>query len=76
MTLQPAYGRKYDSYQELLNDWLAGKDFKIMHGPYCSIRDMVDLMNEGGMIEFVWLTKNGTKPMSEIYCQKLIDKVL
>ena len=33
--LYGAYGRKAS-----LDDWLAGKDFKIESGPYCSIRDM------------------------------------
>ena len=34
-----AYGRKYQSLDEAKADWEAGKDFCIVHGPYCSIRD-------------------------------------
>lgn len=34
-----AYGRKYISLDEAKADWEAGKDFRIVHGPYCSIRD-------------------------------------
>lgn len=34
-----AYGRKYDTLDAAKIDWEAGKDFKILKGPYCSIRD-------------------------------------
>ena len=34
-----AYGRKYKSLDEAKADWEAGKDFRIVRGPYCSIRD-------------------------------------
>ena len=34
-----AYGRKYQSLDEAKADWEAGKDFRIVRGPYCSIRD-------------------------------------
>lgn len=34
----PAYGRKYDSSEEVLRDWHAGKDFYSIRG-YFSIRD-------------------------------------
>lgn len=34
-----AYGRKYISLDEAKADWEAGKDFRIVRGPYCSIRD-------------------------------------
>ena len=34
-----AYGRKYLSLDEAKADWEAGKDFRIVRGPYCSIRD-------------------------------------
>jgi hypothetical protein len=38
--LMPAYGRTYSTSAEAVMDWKAGKDFKIMAGPYCSIRDL------------------------------------
>ena len=34
-----AYGRKYDTLDAAKIDWEAGKDFRIVRGPYCSIRD-------------------------------------
>ena len=34
-----AYGRKYNTLAEAKADWEEGKDFKILKGPYCSIRD-------------------------------------
>ena len=39
LVLTPAYGRKYLSESDMLRDWRSGKDFKILGGPYCSIRD-------------------------------------
>lgn len=37
--LVAAYDRKYNTLDEAKADWIAGKDFKIIKGPYCSIRD-------------------------------------
>lgn len=34
-----AYGRKYKTLEDAKADWNLGKDFKIVRGPYCSIRD-------------------------------------
>ena len=39
----PAYGRRYETETEFVNDWEVGKDFRIFRGPYCSIRD-IDLL--------------------------------
>ncbi len=36
-----AYGRDAN-----LQDWEAGKDFKVLGGPYCSIRDLNNLRQE------------------------------
>jgi hypothetical protein len=35
---QPAYGRTYNSHEEVLKDWYDGKDFYSLRG-YFSIRD-------------------------------------
>lgn len=43
---KPAYGRKYNSKEELKADWKAGKDFKILNGPYFSIRDFEAMKKE------------------------------
>lgn len=40
ITLHGAYGRQYPNHLQAKADWVAGKDFKIENGPYCSIRDM------------------------------------
>lgn len=45
ITLVPAYGRQYLNSAAALQDWKAGKDFKILGGPYCSIRDFKDRDN-------------------------------
>ena len=37
--LCPAYGRKYATYQDMIEDYENGKDFKLLNGPYCSKRD-------------------------------------
>ena len=34
----PAYGRTYATPELAVQDWLDGKDFKILNGPYLSIR--------------------------------------
>lgn len=39
LILLPAYGRNYQSPEACKADWEAGKDFLIMDGPYCSVRD-------------------------------------
>jgi len=47
-----AYGR-----QTNMQDWRAGKDFRIVGGPYCSRRDVKEMQKEGfQMLEF---TLNG-----------------
>lgn len=44
LILIPAYGRAYETKEQALADWKAGKDFKIVNGPYCSIRDVSHLI--------------------------------
>ena len=39
LMIMPAYGRHYKTSEEAKADWNAGKDFKIVNGPYLSIRD-------------------------------------
>lgn len=41
--LMAAYGRKYLTKSDVLKAWKEGVDFKIVGGPYCSIRDL-DIM--------------------------------
>ena len=48
--LTPAYGAKYSTDEELLTAWKYGKDFKIVNGPYCSIRDIVTLRRSSSNI--------------------------
>lgn len=40
LVLVPAYGRTYKTVEAARKDWDAGKDFRILNGPYCSIRDL------------------------------------
>ena len=47
LSVTGAYGRKYDSQMEFWKDWEAGKDFKIVNGPYFSKRDVGTLMADG-----------------------------
>jgi hypothetical protein len=43
----PAYGRKYATVEQALQDWHCGKDFKIdCGGPYCSIRDIESMRKQ------------------------------
>lgn len=48
LTLVAAYGRHYESIKKIEADWEAGKDFRIIRGPYCSIRD-TNWMKEMGI---------------------------
>lgn len=41
--LVPAYGRQYADKDIAIKAWNEGKDFKIINGPYCSIRDIARL---------------------------------
>jgi len=54
MYLVPAYGRNYASKQEAIEDWIAGKDFKIVGGPYCSVRDSVNLRFDCSTLWILW----------------------
>lgn len=46
LIVRPAYGRLYKTAEEVIKDWRVGKDFQIVNGPYCSIRDMRRLEQE------------------------------
>lgn len=43
MTLIGAYGMNYQTPEQVLAAWEEGKDFKIIGGPYCSIRDIEEM---------------------------------
>jgi len=43
LMIMPAYGRQYKTSEQAKTDWNAGKDFKIVNGPYLSIRDVNSL---------------------------------
>ena len=54
LILTPAYGRRYNHKAEALADWKAGRDFKIVGGPYCSIRDIVVMKRMHNVIVIRW----------------------
>jgi hypothetical protein len=51
MVLIGAYGRAYRTRTDAARDWAQGKDFMIMNGPYCSIRDLETMRSYGMPIE-------------------------
>lgn len=56
----PAYGRHYNSVEEIQDDWNNGKDFKLTYGPYFSNRDIDHFKNlgyESIEITDIWGTK-------------------
>ena len=42
----PAYGRAYGTLSQLQKAWHEGLDFKIVGGPYTSIRDKEMMLND------------------------------
>jgi len=53
ITLLGAYGRTYISKAKALDDWQNGKDFQVLDGPYCSIRDMDYLIRTNNKIQIL-----------------------
>ena len=75
LVLIGAYGRETN-----IDDWNAGKDFKIVRGPYCSIRDMQEMAESFDAIQFVALDGKllGIIPLNEfaasvIYSAQLVS---
>lgn len=54
LTLIPAYGRLYPNKHKAIEDWMAGKDFKIVNGPYCSVRDSINLRLDYSTVWIMW----------------------
>lgn len=47
LAVVPAYGIDYIDSSVMMKAWEAGKDFKIIGGPYISIRDTETLKDQG-----------------------------
>lgn len=52
--LIPAYGRVYKTREECVQAWMDGKDFKILNGPYCSVRDQNYLRFNYSTVWILW----------------------
>lgn len=48
IVLVPAYGRTYNTTEEVQAAWDNGLDFRILNGPYCSIRDATTIKKDFG----------------------------
>lgn len=46
ISVMPAYGRKYDTEDQVLEAWKANKDFKMVEGPYLNRRDWMEYGNQ------------------------------
>ena len=53
LVVMPAYGRSYKTTNEAVEAWRSGKDFKIVNGPYCSIRDIANLACSSVWIDLI-----------------------
>lgn len=42
-----AYGRRYTEPKRAIDDWYGGLDFKLLGGPYLSVRDSYGLIARG-----------------------------
>lgn len=60
LILTPAYGRKYKSGLHMINDYMDGKDFKVLNGAYCSCRDFPneEVILSVGSGRYVYATYN------------------
>jgi len=76
LTLMGAYGRTYTTVNKALEDWQNGKDFQVLDGPYCSIRDMDYLIRTNNKIQI--LLNNGVNVVlhDTITNESLLDTIL
>lgn len=76
ITLLGAYGRTYISKAKALDDWQNGKDFQVLDGPYCSIRDMDYLIRTNNKIQIL-LNDGETLVLHDtITTHSLLDTIL
>lgn len=54
MYLFPAYGKVYGTKEEAVKDWMAGADFRIHGGSYCSVRDSTNLRFSCSSLWIYW----------------------
>ena len=54
MYLFPAYGKVYETKEEAVKDWMAGADFRIHGGSYCSVRDSTNLRFSCSSLWIYW----------------------
>lgn len=45
ISIMPAYGRKYETEDQVLEAWNANKDFKMVEGPYINRSDWIKYGN-------------------------------
>jgi hypothetical protein len=53
LVVMPAYGRSYKTSSEAVEAWKSGKDFKVINGPYCSVRDIANLSCSSVWIDLI-----------------------
>ena len=75
LILKGAYGRHYATKEQALTDWKAGKDFKIVGGPYCSIRDVATLKARHNNL-ILSATDGGAKITLTVHKGNMIDKLI
>ena len=76
MTLLGAYGRTYIDPDKALNDWQNGKDFQVLGGPYCSIRDLDYLMRTNNKIQILLNDGQTIVLHDTITTDSLLDTIL
>lgn len=54
LILVPAYGRQYATKEDAFADYFEGKDFRILSGPYTSVRDYDLLVMDFGRVFIRW----------------------
>ena len=75
LILKGAYGRHYATKEQAMADWQAGKDFKIVAGPYCSVRDIATLKRRHNNL-ILSADDGGAKITLTVHKGNMIDKLI
>lgn len=74
LNVVPAYGRDYAEEWDARCDWFAGKDFKIVGGPYVSVRDRELLRKRYCVVAIHFDDELHERPLAATTAQAELDR--